>query len=123
MLAAAAAVPHVVEDVEAGVGVETLGRPGAAAAAALLVGLLGGLGLLVALTRRRPVRTLAAVDLFWATAAVVDHPQALVPASGFRDGLTSAAPIVLLVVLTVLSVGLLVRSALVSDPTTAAIRS
>lgn len=120
MLAAAVAIPHVVEDLDAGVGVETLGRLGAAALAALLVGLLGALGLLVALTRRRPVRTLVTVDLFWATAALVDHPQALVSASGFRDGLTSAAPVLLLVVFAVLSAGLLVRGALVSDRPSAA---
>lgn len=92
MLAAAAAVPHVVEDLDAGIGVETLGRIGATALAVLLVGLLGVLGLLVVLTRRRPVRTLIAVDLFWAIAAVVDHPQALIDAGGFREGFSSAAP-------------------------------
>ncbi|GAC1445534.1 MAG: hypothetical protein NVS3B26_21140 [Mycobacteriales bacterium] len=99
---------HVAEDVRVGVGVRTLGRTGAAGTAAGVVLALAVLGLLVATGLRRPLRSLALLDVGWATAALVDHPLALTRPGAFRHGLESAVPVIVLVGFTALSALLLV---------------
>ncbi|GAC1445773.1 MAG: hypothetical protein NVS3B26_26760 [Mycobacteriales bacterium] len=99
---------HVAEDVRFGVGVQTLGRTGAAVTAAVVVLALAVLGLLVATGLRLPLRSLALLDLGWATAALVDHPLALTRPGEFRHGLESAVPVIVLVALTAMSAPLLV---------------
>lgn len=110
MAAAVAAVPHVVEDLDAGIGVGTFGRPAATVVAVLLVAVLGGLGIVVGTALRRPLRTLIATDACWAAAAMIDHPGAWTRWSDFRDGASSAAPVLLLVAFGLLSAGLLARA-------------
>ncbi|MHB8718396.1 MAG: rhodanese-like domain-containing protein [Candidatus Dormibacteria bacterium] len=94
LVAAAAEVPHVLEDARSGVGA-TLGLGTTAVEAlGLLLVVAGAAAALLALWGWRPAaRAILAVALIWIIGALADHAGALIHPLSFRSGLASTLPL------------------------------